>query len=163
MPPITLDSSAEFVAPRDQLAYYDRQTLTLPHPMTPLEVWRQMMARPLPLIGLAFRIRDAIAARFGVKRIGGFTGAQVADVQAGDKLDFFLVERISPTALTLTERDRHLDVMISVTVNGTELAITASVVTHNGFGRAYMLPVAPAHGLIVWALMRRLKQDLAKA
>ena len=67
----------DLVAPVSALAYHDRQSLTLPQPMTPLEVWRRMMARPLPLIGLAFRIRDAIAARFGVKRIGGFTGAQV--------------------------------------------------------------------------------------
>lgn len=154
-------TSADLVAPRDRLAYYDRQTLTLPHPMTPLEVWRRMMARPLPLIGLAFRIRDAIATHFGVKRIGGFTGAPVHEVQVGDKLDFFLVERISPNALTLTERDRHLDVMISVVVDGVELSITASVITHNAFGRAYMLPVAPAHKLIVWAMLRRLKRGLA--
>lgn len=152
----------DLVAPRAALAYHDCQTLTLPQPMTPLQVWQRMMARPLPLIGLAFRIRDAIAARFGVKRIGGFTGSPVAEVQVGDKMDFFLVEKITPTALTLTERDRHLDVMISVVVEGDELAITASVVTHNAFGRAYMLPVAPAHKLIVWAMLRRLKRDLAQ-
>ena len=152
----------DLVAPRAALAYYDRQTLTLPQPMTPLQVWQRMMARPLPLIGLAFRLRDAIAARFGVKRIGGFTGRPVDEVQVGDKLDFFLVEKITPTALTLTERDRHLDVMISVTVEGVELAITASVITHNAFGRAYMLPVAPAHKLIVWAMLRRLSRDQAR-
>lgn len=150
----------DLVAPRAQLAYYDRHSITLPRQMAPLEVWRRMMARPLPLIGLAFRIRDAIAARFGVKRIAGFSGAPVQEVQVGDKLDFFLVERLSPTALTLTERDRHLDVMIAVTVEGRALAITASVVTHNAFGRAYMLPVAPAHKLIVWAMLRRLRKGL---
>ena len=152
----------DLVAPRAALAYYDRQTLILPQPMTPLQVWQRMMARPLPLIGLAFRLRDAIAARFGVKRIGGFTGRPVDEVQVGDKLDFFLVEKITVTALTLTERDRHLDVMISVTVEGVELAITASVITHNAFGRAYMLPVAPAHKLIVWAMLRRLSRDQAR-
>lgn len=151
----------DLVAPREALAYHDHQTLTLPQPLTPLEVWQRMMARPLPLIGLAFRLRDAIASRFGVKRIGGFTGVEVDEVQPGDMLDFFRVERISPTALTLTERDRHLDVMIAVTVQDCELAITASVITHNAFGRVYMLPVAPAHRLIVWAMLRRLKRDLA--
>ena len=151
----------DLVAPCDELAYYDRQTL--PQPMTPLQVWQAMMARPLPLIGLAFRIRDAVAARFGVKRISGFSGTVVTEVAPGDHLDFFLVERSTPHALTLTERDRHLDVMIAVTVEGCDLAITASVITHNAFGRAYMLPVAPAHRLIVWALMRRLKRDLQAA
>jgi len=156
-----MTSSADLVAPRECLAYLDRQTLRLPYPLTPLDVWRRMMARPLPLIGLAFRIRDAIAARFGVKRIGGFTGNTVGEVKVGDKLDFFVVERLSPTALTLTERDRHLDVMIAITVEGEDLAITASVVTHNAFGRAYMLPVAPAHKVIVRAMLRRLKRDLS--
>jgi hypothetical protein len=40
------------------------------------------------------------------------------------------------------------------------LTVTASVLTHNWFGRFYMLPVGPAHRLIVWALMRRLRREL---
>lgn len=153
----------DLLAPPDRLAYYHQARIDLPFPIPPIELWNRMMARPLPLIGLAFRIRDAIAARFGVKRIGGFTGQRAATPRPGDRLDFFLVERADPESLTLTERDRHLDVMISVTSTGHQAAITASVVTHNAFGRAYMLPVGPAHRLIVWAMLRRLRMDLAKA
>jgi hypothetical protein len=151
----------DLVAPRPALAYYHQARIDLPYPIAPLDLWNRIMATPLPLIGLAFRIRDAIAARFGVKRIAGFTGNKVTSVKPGDKLDFFLVERADPHSLTLTERDRHLDVMISVTSNGPQAAITASVITHNAFGRAYMLPVGPAHRLIVWAMVRRLNRDLA--
>ncbi|HRK43335.1 MAG TPA: DUF2867 domain-containing protein [Gemmobacter sp.] len=148
------------VAPRAALVYYDQQRVTLPRPLGPVEAWNRIMANPLPGMGLAFRLRDAISARFGVQRIGGFSGRKVTEPRVGERLDFFLVEGLSAEQMVLTARDRHLDVMISVDVAGAELAITASVVTHNRFGRAYMLPVAPAHRLIVWLMLRRLKASL---
>lgn len=111
-------------------------------------------------MNLAFRIRDAISARFGVARIGGFSGARVTEVRPGDRLDFFLVEGISDRQLVLTARDRHLDVMISTDMEGARVTVTASVVTHNAFGRAYMIPVAPAHRLIVWLMLRRLRRAM---
>ena len=151
----------DLVAPRADLAYYDQQRITLPHPVTPAEGWTRIMAHPLPMLALAFRVRDAIAARFGVHRIGGFTGQRAENPQPGDRLDFFTVERADRRALTLTERDRHLDVMIAVTCEGCDLAITASVITHNRFGRVYMWPVGPMHRLIVRAMLRRLQRDLA--
>ena len=42
------------VAPRDRLAYYDQQEVTLPVPLTATEVWNQMMRRPL--LGLAGKL-----------------------------------------------------------------------------------------------------------
>lgn len=150
-----LPAQVMLVAPRAQLAYLDCQSIRLPHPITPLQAWRKVMARPLPGMKTAFRLRDAISARFGVARIGGFSGAVQDAPQVGDRLDFFLIEHLSDAVLTLTARDRHLDVMICITTDAGRLAITASVITHNGFGRAYMLPVGPAHRLIVWAMLRR--------
>ena len=112
-------------------------------------------------MGLAFRIRDAISARFGVKRIGGFSGRNADVPKAGERLDFFLVERIEPEIMTLSARDRHLDVLTCVTTYGQRLTITSSVKVHNLFGRAYMIPVAPAHRLIVSAMLRRVRRTLA--
>lgn len=43
---------------------------------------------------------------------------------------------------------------------GTRVAITSSVRTHNLFGRAYMIPVGPAHKLIVAVMLRRLARAL---
>jgi hypothetical protein len=156
-----MPDDCDLVAPREKLAFYDSQSIPLPRPVTALEAWNLQMARPLPLMALAFRIRDAISARFGVKRIGGFSGQRADRVAAGDRLDFFLVERVTPQVLTLTERDRHLDVMTCITTTSGQLAITSSVITHNLFGRAYMLPVGPAHKVIVRAMLRRLARDLA--
>lgn len=121
----------ELVAPRGELDFFDQQSVGLPQSLTPLEAWSRIMADPLPLLGLAFRVRDAISARFGVKRIGGFTGEVRGFVQEGDKLDFFLVETVNDEVLTLSARDRHLDVLTCVTSVENTLTITSSVKVHN--------------------------------
>lgn len=156
-----LPPCCDLVAAPGRLDFFDSQSIPLQRPLAALEAWNLQMARPLPGMALAFRIRDAISVRFGVQRIGGFSGRRRAQVAPGDRLDFFRVERAEPEVLTLTARDRHLDVMTCLTTTGGRLAITSSVVTHNGFGRAYMLPVGPAHRLIVRAMLRRLARDLA--
>ena len=154
-------SQIELVAPQEDLNFFDQQSVVLNAPLSPLEAWGQIMADPLPLMGVAFKVRDAIAARFGVKRIGGFSGAQPGFVQVGDKLDFFLVETLSDTVMSLSERDKHLDVLTCVTCLENTLTITSSVKVHNRFGRFYMLPVAPAHRLIVRTMLRRLQRKVA--
>lgn len=152
----TLPPNAELLAPRDRLNYFDAQSRALPQDMTALQAWNALMARPLPLMGLAFKIRDKISSLFGVKQIGGFTGDRKDTVQTGEHLDFFLVEDARPDRLLLTERDRHLDVLTCVAVHNRRLWIVSSVVTHNLFGRAYMLPVAVAHRIIVRAMLNRM-------
>jgi len=134
---------------------------TLPETIDALSVWNRAMAQPLPGMGLAFWLRDAISARFGVAPIGGFSGLPRDEVRPGARLDFFLVEEALPERLLLTARDRHLDVMTCLTATpcaaGTEVAITSSVITHNRFGKAYMVPVGPAHRLIVALMLRGLR------
>lgn len=156
-----LPAHARLVGPPEDLDFLDVQGADLPRRLTPLEAWNGIMAQPLPGLALAFRLRDAVSARFGVKRIGGFTGRRADRVAAGDKLDFFLVEEATADRLVLTERDRHLDVMTCVSVDGQRLSVVSSVVTHNRFGRAYMIPVAPAHRIIVRLMLRRLMRSLA--
>jgi hypothetical protein len=148
--------------PKPELDYYDSRSVTLPTAITPLEAWNLMTAEPRPMMRMAFKTRDTISALFGVKRIGGFSGARRATVKIGDRLDFFLVEHNAPDMLVLTERDRHLDVMICLSIADRVLTITSSVVTHNAFGRIYMLPVGPAHKLIINSDLRRLKRKLGE-
>ncbi|NMN76877.1 uncharacterized protein DUF2867 [Pseudomonas sp. KD5] len=119
-----------------------------------------MTAEPGLFMRLAFRMRDAISSLFGVRRIGGFSGARRETVHAGEQLDFFLVEHSAPDILVLTERDRHLDVMICLSITDRVFTVTSSVVTHNVFGRIYMLPVGLAHKLIVNSDLGRLKRKL---
>lgn len=158
----TIDS-LDLIGPREALAYYDSQSIDLPRAVTPLEAWNLMMVQPQPVLRWAFQVRDAISAWFGVRKIGGFTGRRHADVKVGDRLDFFLVEGARPDALLLTARDRHLDVMTGLHTDGMRLTITSSVIVHNLFGRAYMVPVGPAHRVIVRVMLRRLRRSLMEA
>lgn len=148
--------------PLAELEYHDSRSVLLPHPITALMAWSLMTAEPGPFLRLAFGIRDAISSLFGVARIGGFSGQRRDSVQVGDRLDFFVVEHAAPDQLVLTNRDRHLDVMICLSTADRLLTVTASVVTHNAFGRVYMVPVGLAHRLIVRRDLGRLRHRLER-
>lgn len=154
-------SQIQVLAPKAQLDYFDSRSVKLMRPLTALEAWNTIMAQPVPGLKLAFAVRDTLSSWFGVKKIGGFSNKPKGFVQVGDRLDFFLVEHITDTVLTLTARDKHLDVMTCVTTTDETLTVTSSVKTHNKFGRAYMVPVGPAHKVIVWYMLRRMSKAMA--
>ncbi|MGB7268670.1 MAG: DUF2867 domain-containing protein [Albidovulum sp.] len=155
------DTNIQVLAPINELDFFDTQSVKLLQPTSPLEAWRIVMSQPMPIMNLAFRVRDVISSMFGVKKIGGFSGVVPKSVEMGQMLDFFLVEHISQNVLTLTERDRHLDVMTCISSSRNELTITSSVKTHNTFGRVYMIPVAPAHKMIVRRNLKQIGRTLA--
>jgi hypothetical protein len=157
---ITLpNSNIQTLAPIAELDFFDRQSVLLSRLVSPLEAWGSMMSRPSHVLKFAFRVRDTISSMFNVKRIGGFSKSAPKTVAVGDKLDFFLVENVSEDVLSLSERDNHLDVLTCISRVGNELTITSSVKVHNTFGRLYMLPVGPAHKMIVRSFLRRLKKE----
>ncbi len=159
---IMLDSSpVRILAPLETLNYFDTQTVSLPEQVSPLRAWNLIMEDPHPLLNVAFKIRDVVSVRFGVKSIGGFSGTPEETVSVGDYLDFFLVEHTDDTTLVLTERDRHLDVMTCISTQGKEVSITSSVQVHNLFGKAYMVPVGIAHRFIVKNMLNRLQSKLS--
>lgn len=151
------------VAPRSELAYFDAQSLAVPREISALDAWNLAMRKPIPGMAAAMWLRDRISGLFGVAPIKGFSGTRRDTAKIGDKLDFFLVEDIATQLLVLTARDRHLDVMTTVTTYDRVLTITSSVITHNWFGRAYMLPVGIAHKGIVWWTLRKIKAQMAAA
>lgn len=154
------NSNIRVLNPLQDLYYFDRQDTLLPKEMTALSVWNKVMSDPQPLLKFAFRIRDIVSSAFGVKRIGGFSGRSVDTVSVGQHLDFFLVEHYEDDCLVLTERDRHLDVMTCISIQGRTLSVTSSVCVHNFFGRAYMVPVGIAHRWIVRGMFKRLQRQL---
>lgn len=154
------ESTIRVLAPVDTLDYFDKQSAILVENVSPLQAWNLIMEDPQPLLKGAFKIRDLVSKQFGVKSIGGFSGVSQVTVQKGDFLDFFLVEYIDEKTLVLTERDRHLDVMTCVSTFGQEISITSSVLVHNLFGRAYMVPVGIAHKFIVRNMLTRLQRKL---
>ncbi len=163
-PPPDFPPEGRIVAPATDCRFLHQARVRVPGALDPLEAWNAVMAHPLPGMALAFRIRDWVSARFGVKQIGGFSGERARAAAPGERLDFFLVEETTPERLVLSERDRHLDVLTCITAHPegaeTEVAILSSVITHNAFGRAYMLVVGPAHRLIVRLMLGRLRRAI---
>ncbi|MEL6127878.1 MAG: DUF2867 domain-containing protein [Pseudomonadota bacterium] len=145
------------VADRSRLQFFHEADAALARDVTPAEAWDMIMAQPMPLLRLAFRIRDTLSAPFGVTPTGGFSEARGVTPVEGEMLDFFFVERSEPGLLALTARDTHLDVMTCLTTGGCRIAFTTSVIIHNLFGRIYMLPVGRAHGPIVRGMLRRVQ------
>ncbi len=160
---MTTPSPAQTLSALPDLDYYHSRSVLLPVEITTVDAWNCMRAKPGLCMRLAFRTRDAISSLFGVERIGGFSGARRETVQAGEKLDFFLVEHSAPDLLILSVRDRHLDVMICLSIADRVFTITSSVVTHNVFGRLYMLPVGLVHKLLVNRDLERLERETGAA
>lgn len=156
------DSSARSLAPLSDLDYFDTQRVELGREITPLAVWNLITEESRPGLQLAFNLRDRVSGLFGVKAINGFSGKTVESASIGERLDFFLVEYMDETTLVLTERDRHLDVMTCIATDLRWVSITVSVQVHNGFGRAYMVPVGLAHRWIVRGMLNRLKRKVHK-
>jgi len=153
------NSNIQTLTPIENLDFFDKQSIQISKTITPLDAWRAITNHPAPILKLAFRIRDMISSWFGVKKIEGFSGDIPKTVKADQMLDFFLVEYISQNTLTLTSRDKHLDVMTCISTCQNILTITSSVKTHSTFGRLYMIPVRPIHKLLVRNNLKQLQKE----
>jgi hypothetical protein len=156
---------ARLVAAPQALTYLHVDRFVLPERVGAAEAFRIFTRHPPVWLRAAFKVRDALSRPFGVAPIMGFKDDARSEPRVGEKMDFFLVEAASPDQLVLTARDVHLDVMICVDVapsgQGCDVAITASVVTHNAFGRVYMWVVGPAHRVITASMGRQARCRLA--
>ena len=103
------------------------------------------------------RMRDLIAARFGLKTVNRLRKS--ADKRVG----IFKIYETHPTEVILGEDDTHLDFRVSVQVrsqslagHGADFVVVSTVVhCHNLLGRSYIFFIAPFHRLVVKAGLRR--------
>lgn len=108
-------------------------------------------------IGTLMRLRDSLVGVFGLKRSVDAPPSVTAGkrIEPGDFIGFFRVIERNDREILAGEDDRHLDFRISFLYEaGGSLVVTTVVKFHNTFGRAYFLPVAPVHRLIVPAMLR---------
>lgn len=152
------------IAPRDELNFYHQKACHVRHDMSAFQAYCVMTQHNSFLLKGAFWLRDRLSRLGKVKPIHGFSSIKPEQPpHVGDTLDFFTVHTVSHYRLCLTSIDSHLGVMVAIeiadntdTSKPNELMITTSVKTYNAFGTLYMLPVAPAHGLIINNMLRKL-------
>lgn len=118
-----------------------------PRWVTMLMALRNAVVRPLGLIATRSALEHAAAANGSGERIGIFPVLAVAEDEVLLGLD-----------------DRHLDFRISVRTlddGGERLGVVTTLVRFHGvLGRAYFVPVRPAHRLIVPAMLRGAERRL---
>jgi len=115
-------------------------------------------------VSACMTLRNRVVSLFGLKNLGGLEnlprGKAEADYRPGDRVSIFTLFENTPGEVLLGDRDKHLDVTLSVHLTpqpagGAPLVTLTTVVrVHNLLGRAYMLPVAPMHRLIAPTVLR---------
>lgn len=107
-------------------------------------------------IARLMRLRDSAVGVFGLKRSVDAppTVAKDKRIEPGDFVGFFRVMERNDREILAGEDDRHLDFRISFLYEKGSLVVTTVVRFNNALGRAYFVPVAPFHRLIVPAMLR---------
>ena len=138
----------------------------LPERLDAWTLWLRLNEAAPGWMAPAMRIRDAISARFGVRRIADDQPGPEPDrprPAPGERVGFFTVHDISDERLTLLVEDGHLDVLTHIRAlpapSGTRAEIGSEVWTWNLVGRLYMIPTGPGHRLLVGAMLRRLARS----
>lgn len=107
--------------------------------------------------------RNRIVSLAGLKnlgQLGGFDASRPADsYRPGDRVGIFTLLYLSEEEIVLGDSDKHLKVKVSVRKQNKNerhsIAVSTVVHIHNTLGRLYMLFVAPAHRVIVPAVLAR--------
>lgn len=122
-------------------------------------------------VSACMALRNRAVSLFGLKHLGGLEnlspGKAESDYRPGDRVGIFTLFDNTPDEVLLGDRDKHLDVTLSVHLSpepasGAQLiTLTTVVQVHNLLGRVYMLPVTPMHRLIAPAVLRAVAQTPA--
>jgi hypothetical protein len=117
-------------------------------------------------VNVAMGIRNRVVQMLGLKNLGNLDSfdsqRDPESYLPGDRIGIFTLFEQSFDEVLLGDKDKHLDVVLSVrrtpsTDHRTvQVSLTTIVHVKNLLGRIYMLPVAPAHRVIVSAVLGRI-------
>lgn len=150
-------------------SFHDAWTVPAGDPgLTALGQFLKAAARTPAWVSACMTLRNRTVSLFGLKNLGALDGLQSgkaeADYRPGDRVGIFTLFENTPGEVLLGDRDRHLDVTLSVhlardpAAGVCRVTLTTVVRVHNLLGRAYMLPVTPMHRLIAPAVLRAVAQ-----
>lgn len=134
--------------------------------LSALELFLAAAARTPRWVNLAMSARNQVVRLAGLKHLGNLDnldpGRAASSYQPGDRVGIFTLFEQSFDEALLGDRDKHLDVVLSVhrsVVPGQQavlVSLTTIVHVKNLLGRIYMLPVTPAHRVIAPAVLGRI-------
>ena len=147
--------------------FYDCYVISAPDTTpTALEYFLTALANTPTWIHSLMMLRNKIVRLVGLKDLGGLgelNPSKPASAYApGDRVGIFTLISNSPNEALLGDRDKHLDVVLSVYKHPLDqggvqsVSVTTVVHIHNLLGRIYMFPVTPLHRLIAPAVLTRI-------
>lgn len=114
-------------------------------------------------VNACMTLRNRAVQLVGLKDLGELSTIDPAkpdtDYRPGDRVGIFTLFENTPDEVLLGDRDKHLDVVLSVHCarhpdRPVRVTVTTVVHTKNRLGRLYMLPVRPTHKLIAPSTLR---------
>ena len=134
--------------------------------LSALELFMAAAAKSPRWVNMAMGARNRIVQFAGLKNLGtlnGLDSTRRADsYQPGERVGIFTLFEQSFEEVLLGDKDKHLNVVLSVhrtpTEDGTNVLVSLTTIVHvkNFLGRLYMLPVTPAHRVIAPAVLGRI-------
>jgi hypothetical protein len=131
---------------------------------TALDYFLKALRETPAWVDLMMSARNHIVSMLGLKNLGKLSRLDPdkpgSAYVVGDRVGIFTLIMNSPGEVLLGDKDRHLDVTLSVhklhSMGDAQAMVTVTTVVHvhNWFGRLYMLPVTPMHRIIGPAVLR---------
>ncbi|WP_395452422.1 DUF2867 domain-containing protein (plasmid) [Azospirillum melinis] len=144
--------------------FHDSYRFPVPDPgLSALELLIQVLAASPPWIERMMWLRNKAVRLLGLKDLGALGAVDPArpagSYRPGDRIGIFTLVESREDEVVVCDRDRHLDVWLSVRKLASDgdrhwAAVTTVVRTKNRLGKAYMLVVKPMHRMIVPASLR---------
>lgn len=157
------NSQAYFLLPNAY--FYDSWQIQAARPeLDALEQFLRVAKTTPPWIDRLMTLRNRIVGYFGLKNLGSLAAIDAQkrsyDYQVGDRVGIFTLLANEANEALLGDDDKHLKVVVSVhkrEMDSTgQVMVTVTTVVHvkNWLGRLYMLPVAPAHKVIAYRMVK---------
>ena len=115
-------------------------------------------------VSACMTLRNQVVGLFGLKNLGSLQDVRASkaasEYKPGDRVGIFTVFENTADEVLLGDKDKHLDVTLSVhrapAADGLSAVVTVTTVVtvHNLLGRLYMIPVAPMHRMIAPSVLR---------
>lgn len=145
--------------------FYDAWAIRAAEPrLDALGQFMRVVKRTPVWIESLMAVRNRVTSMIGLKDLGGLSWVDPekldSEYRPGDRVGIFTLISNSPHEALFGDRDKHLDVVVSVhkhvvsEVDTTTVTVTTVVHVHNWVGRLYMIPVAPAHRIIARSMTR---------
>jgi hypothetical protein len=129
-----------------------------------LDIYLELVRDTPEWVNHLMALRNKVVSLFGLKHLGHLGSVSSlksgSEYKVGERVGIFKLYLNLHNEVILEDRDKHLDVKISLYVEpqGGIAKIHLSTVVHvkNRLGRVYMFFVAPVHKIIVPAVLNKL-------